>query len=198
MEIFFFSPRGFIVLGFTFRTILYYELVFIYGTRHGLKFIFLRKVGLPTWLSGRESVCQCRIPKRRGFNPWVGKIPWSRKWQHTPIFLPGKFHRQRSLMGYSPWGWRVQHDWATEHTISTFSLPLSVEKANLPTLNFLCSFVKNECSCMYRYISGFPLSFHWSVYQLKLSWYQYYIVFFKIYFNWRIITLQYCGGFCHT
>ena len=41
---------------------------------------------------------------RREFNPWVGKIRWSRKWQPAPIFLPGKFHRQRSLAGYSPWG----------------------------------------------------------------------------------------------
>ena len=37
-----------------------------------------------------------------GFDPWVGKIPWSRKWQPTPVFLPGKFHGQRSLVGYSP------------------------------------------------------------------------------------------------
>ena len=41
-----------------------------------------------------------------GFDPWVRKIPWSRKWQPTPVFLPGKFHRQRSLAGYSPWGHR--------------------------------------------------------------------------------------------
>ena len=39
-----------------------------------------------------------------GFDPWVGKIPWSRKWQPTPVFLPGKFHGQRSLVGCSPWG----------------------------------------------------------------------------------------------
>ena len=37
------------------------------------------------------------------FNPWVGKIPWRRKWQPTPAFLPGKSHRQRSLVGCSPW-----------------------------------------------------------------------------------------------
>ena len=42
--------------------------------------------------------------RRRGFNPWVRKIPWSRKWQPTPIFLPGKSHGQRSLAGYSSWG----------------------------------------------------------------------------------------------
>ena len=37
-------------------------------------------------------------------DPWVGKIPWTRKWQPTPVFLPGKSHGQRSLVGYSPWG----------------------------------------------------------------------------------------------
>ena len=38
-----------------------------------------------------------------GFYPWVGKIPWRRKWQPTPVFLPGKSHCQRSLAGYSLW-----------------------------------------------------------------------------------------------
>ena len=38
------------------------------------------------------------------FNLWVGKIPWRRKWLPTPLFLPGEFHGQRSLEGYSPWG----------------------------------------------------------------------------------------------
>ena len=40
--------------------------------------------------------------KKYGFKPWLGNIPWSRKWQPTPEFLPGKFHGQRSLAGYSP------------------------------------------------------------------------------------------------
>ena len=39
-----------------------------------------------------------------GFCSWVGKIPWRRKWQSTPAFMPGKFHGQRSLVGYGPWG----------------------------------------------------------------------------------------------
>ena len=39
-----------------------------------------------------------------GFSPWVGKIPWSSKWQLTPVFLPGEFYGERSLVGYSPWG----------------------------------------------------------------------------------------------
>ena len=38
------------------------------------------------------------------FDPWVRKIPWRRAWQTTPVFLLGKFHRQRILVGYSPWG----------------------------------------------------------------------------------------------
>ena len=37
------------------------------------------------------------------FDPWVRKIPWRRKWQSTPLFLPEKSHGQRSLVGYSPW-----------------------------------------------------------------------------------------------
>ena len=43
---------------------------------------------------------QCRRP---GFNPWAGKIPWKRKWQPTPVSLPGESHGQRSLVSYSPW-----------------------------------------------------------------------------------------------
>ena len=44
---------------------------------------------------------QCGRP---GFNPWVRKISWRRKWHPTPVFLPGKSHGRRSLVGYSPWG----------------------------------------------------------------------------------------------
>ena len=51
----------------------------------------------------------------RGFNLWVGKIPWRRKWQPTPVFLLGKSHGQRSLACYSRWGCkRVGHDLATK------------------------------------------------------------------------------------
>ena len=44
---------------------------------------------------------QCRRP---GLDPWVGKIPWRRKWQPTPVFLPGESHGRRILVGYSSWG----------------------------------------------------------------------------------------------
>ena len=49
-------------------------------------------VRIPRWHSGKESICQHR---RRRFDPWVRKIPWSRKWQPTPVFLPEKSHEQR-------------------------------------------------------------------------------------------------------
>ena len=55
----------------------------------------------PRWLSGKEPSCQCRSC---GLDPWVGKIPWRRKWQPTPIFLFGEFRGQRRLVGYSPQG----------------------------------------------------------------------------------------------
>ena len=58
-------------------------------------------LNLPRWLSSKESACQCRRGRRHGFNSWVGKMPWRRKWQLTPVFLLGKSHWQRSLAGYS-------------------------------------------------------------------------------------------------
>ena len=61
-------------------------------------------VRLSSWCSDKESACKCRRYRRLRFDPWVGTTSWSRKWQPTPGFLPGKFHRQRSLVGYSPWG----------------------------------------------------------------------------------------------
>ena len=51
--------------------------------------------------------------RRHGFDPWVRKIPWSRKWQPTPVFLPEKYHGQRSLVDYSPWGYKELD--TTEH-----------------------------------------------------------------------------------
>ena len=54
-------------------------------------------LGLPRWLTWKEHTYKCR---RRKFDPWVGKIPCKRKWQPTLVFLPGKFHGQRSLVGY--------------------------------------------------------------------------------------------------
>ena len=53
------------------------------------------------------------------FDPWIGKIPWRRKWPPTPIFLPGEFHGQRSLAGYSPWG-RRESDMTRRLTLTLY------------------------------------------------------------------------------
>ena len=54
-------------------------------------------------LLAMQEMQETRVQKPE-FNHWVRKIPWSRKWQPTPAFWPGKFQGQRSLVGYSPWG----------------------------------------------------------------------------------------------
>ena len=60
------------------------------------RFITTRVTWEVGWLSGKESSRQCRI---HGFDPWVEKIPWRREWLPTPVFLPGEFHGQGSLVG---------------------------------------------------------------------------------------------------
>ena len=83
-------------------------------------------LGLPRWLNGKESTCQCRRHRKLGFYPWFGKIPWRTEWQPTPVFSPRKFHGHRSLAGYSPWGLRESD--TTEHTdILTMALKYIVD-----------------------------------------------------------------------
>ena len=61
-------------------------------------------MGFLKWLSGKESACRCKRHRRRRFDPWVGKIPWRRVWQPTPVFLPEESHGKRSLAGSSSQG----------------------------------------------------------------------------------------------
>ena len=72
-------------------------------------------IWVPALPVAQQVNCQCRRCNRHGFNPWVGKIPWRRKWLLTPVFLPGEFHGQRSLVGYSSRNLkRVGHNLATK------------------------------------------------------------------------------------
>ena len=64
---------------------------------------------------------------RRGFDPWVGKIPWRNKWQPTPVLLPREFHGQRSLAGYSPWGHKESDITERLHFLSFLSAFLMVQ-----------------------------------------------------------------------
>ena len=68
-----------------------------WGTNASLHYILL--TGFPGGTSGNESTCQCRRPKRPRFHLWAGMISWSRQWHPIPVFLPGKSHEQRSLVG---------------------------------------------------------------------------------------------------
>ena len=82
--------------------------------------------GFSCGAGGKEPACQRRRCKRRRFDPWVEQIHWRRKQQPTPVFLPGKFHGQRSLVGYSLQGCKKQdmteatqqhHDWGIANYI---------------------------------------------------------------------------------
>ena len=66
--------------------------------------------------SDKESACQHRGCKRLKVKPWVGTIPWSRKWHPTPVSLPGECHGQRSLVDYSPWGCKEMDMADSAHT----------------------------------------------------------------------------------
>ena len=81
-----------------------------------------RATGFPGGSEGKSICLQCG---RFRFDPWIGKIPWKRKWQPAPVLLPGKSHGQRSPAGYSQsMGLqRVGHDWAT--SLSFFSCCMS-------------------------------------------------------------------------
>ena len=82
-------------------------------------YVFLPDQGRPKCLSGKESACQWRRPDiRQEFDPWLGKLPWRRKWQPTPALFLGKSHGQRSLEdcrhGVAK-SWTRLSDWAYTH-----------------------------------------------------------------------------------
>ena len=92
-------------------------------------------MGFPGGASGKEPACQFRRHKRCKFSPWVGKIPWSRSWQPTPVFLPGESHGQRSLEGYGPWGLK---EWARSERFNMPTGEQACAKA-IPTTRWLCN-----------------------------------------------------------
>ena len=92
--------------------------------------------GFPSGIRGKEAACLCR---RSGFDCWVGMIPWSRKWQPTPVFLPEKFHGQRSLVGYTVHG--VAKSWTqlSAHTHTSNGISLKSKSPRLVNLNVFSS-----------------------------------------------------------
>ena len=63
----------------------------------------MKNWGILGFTGGSEVKVSAFNAWKPGFDPWVGKTPWSRKWQPTPVFLPEESHGWRSLVGYSPW-----------------------------------------------------------------------------------------------
>ena len=94
------------------------------STQHAVVDIAAIQAGLTWWLRWWRICMQCRRP---GFNPWDGKISWRMEWLPTPVFLPGEFHRQRSLAGYSPWGCKELDttEWLT-HTHIYHQIPKNI------------------------------------------------------------------------
>ena len=119
-------------------------------------------MGLLRWHNGKESTCQCRRCSRCGFEHWVWKIPWGRKWQPTPVFLSGKLHGQRSL-GSSAWSQTWLSNWACTHTEVCHSFP-SKEQTSfnfMPPVSIHSDFGAQEnkiCRCF----QFFPFYFPWS------------------------------------
>ena len=130
-------------------------------------------MGFPWWLSGKEPTCQCR---RHGFNPWVKKIPWRRKWQPIPVFLPGKSHVQKGLVGYSPWGHkRVGHNLETKTTTYiklTLKLFLSLKLQVVPERNFPSDIT------LHFVVSLTYILNHYSFFQTK---YYYFVYFYCLF-----------------
>ena len=108
------------------------------GKQGGNWYLLLKpKWGLPRRLSGKESACQCRGRRTHGFSPWVGKIPWQKKWEPAPVFLSGKIPRTEEPGGVRLWGCKELD--TTEHTS-----PISLY---LPAVHFflLVSFIVICC-----------------------------------------------------
>ena len=83
--------------------------------------IVLRRIHLFWGFPGGSDGKASETCNAGGFNPWVGKIPWRRKLQPTPVILPGKFHGLRSLVGYSPWGHKESETTEQLHSHSQYT-----------------------------------------------------------------------------
>ena len=115
--------------------------------RENYKPVSLMK-GPPGGASGKEAACQCR---RRRINSWVGTILLRRKWQPTPVILPGKSHGQRSLMGYSP------RSSSVAQSCPTLCDPMDCSMPGFPVCHQLLELAQ---TLVYRIIDAFQPSHH--------------------------------------
>ena len=122
---------------------------------------------------------------------WVRKIPWRRKWQPTPVFLPGKSHGQRSLMGYRPWDCRVGHDWV----INTFAFTLNILYVG-PVSHF--TWKEPKIWSQHNYILGRPEIPFFLVYTVSnlclCLCCCLHVILLNIFFGWRMLFLNMGNG----
>ena len=142
--------------------------------------------------------------RRRGFDLWVRKIPWRRKWQPIPIFLTGKFHGQKSLEDPSPWGCRVRHDWATRHALMLKLLNLFPNiKFSFPYANnFVCmylfsdiSFIRRQTYIVYIYTHIHILSSFYYMQMVALNIHCSVCAFWTEHYTLEIFPYQYIKTF---
>ena len=138
----------------------------------------------------KEAIClQCRRP---GFSPQVGKIPWRRDWLPTPVFLPGEFHGQRSMAGYSPWG-RKELDMTEQLTVSPLSTFSQTKRCGTLMRTRNISFWK-DCLPWHVYYGLFPwknILRQQKIYSEEFKYAIFQLTYWNIFVHWpNIITLH--------
>ena len=133
-------------------------------------------LGLPWWLRWQRIHPQWGRP---GLDSWVGKIPWRKGWQPTPVFLLGESHGQRNLEGYSPWGRResdtterltTQQNRTAENSFIITMLQTENSRCGLPARLKLTLLENNSCTLFHSYnitlepVTKFP---QWTCYLWK-------------------------------
>ena len=121
-----------------------------------INFSGIKYTELPRWLSGKESACQYRRHKRQRFDTWVRKMPWRKKWQPIPVFLPGKSHGQRSLVGYSPWGCKELDTTEYTHIFHLLSHLIQKNFAMYQTFYPCCSDKKTDLERIFSAFKKVP------------------------------------------
>ena len=123
--------------------------------------------GFPGGAMVKESACQCRSCKRHRFDPWVRKIPWRRKWQPTPVFLPGNpTDRGASQATQSVGSQRIGHNWVStsKHLeygrLNNYEFSLSLGISHAPEvsleclpLSLVCRYEEAKKSCALYHLS---------------------------------------------
>ena len=117
--------------------------MFIWGALWLCEFENSQKLRILSLIHLGRICLECRRP---GFDPWIERIPWRRAWQPIPVLLPGEFHGQRSLMGYSRWGRTEPYttEWLTHELITAggslstngaYPFPIPIDQLHLPCTN---------------------------------------------------------------